>query len=49
MMFSKTTCPFCNSAKNIFKEFKKEPGVIELNVDCKCYGIIIILILVIKY
>lgn len=49
MMFSKSFCPYCKKAKATLKELNVEPGICELDEDCKCYGIVIILILVIKY
>ena len=31
VIFSKTTCPYCRMAKNVFKNIGKEVKVIELN------------------
>ena len=31
VIFSKTTCPYCRKAKNVFKDIGQEAKVIELN------------------
>ena len=31
VIFSKTTCPYCRMAKNVFKDIGQEVKVIELN------------------